>query len=135
MTTIVPFYPQQLQSAISHAERLAELLVVEEKRGGGCDLADAWLTGRSGEIERFVEASLTDWREGRRDDSRAVAALHDHLTALHDGLALHLKMSTFPCCATAATTEVLSRTVVSPEATTIQPIKSLHERLNRCRQV
>jgi hypothetical protein len=105
-----PFYPQELQGIVSHAERLAELLAEEEARGGGCDLADAWLSGRAGEVERFVEVLVAGWRAGARSGDEAADILSGYLEALHEGLALHLHITVADCCVDALAPTAVPRT-------------------------
>jgi hypothetical protein len=106
MRTFGPFYPQRLQAAVSHAERLVELLAAEERQGHRGHLGRAWLAGRAGEVERFVEALVADWRAWRRTSDTAAAALREYLDALHDGMSAQLGMLAPACCLGAsATTE------------------------------
>lgn len=131
MRTFGPFYPQALQSVVSHAERLVSLLAREEARGGGDDLADAWLAGRAGEVERFVEALVEDWRLGRRTCAAAAAALADYLHALHEGMAEYLHIRAPECCADATMPTAVPRQG-QPGASgmaLIEPLASLRQRL------
>jgi len=99
MRVFGPFYPPPLQAAVSHAERLADLVSVEERStGGGSDAAVAWLVGRSDEIERFVEQIVDDWRANRLGPQEAAAALDDYLAKLHDGLHSQLGIGAPACC-------------------------------------
>jgi hypothetical protein len=109
MRTFGSFRPQALQAAVRHAERLVGLLAREEARGGGDDLAGAWLTGRAGEVERFVEALVEDWRRGRRTSPAAAAALADYLHALHEGMRQHLRIQAPECCADATVPTAAAR--------------------------
>jgi hypothetical protein len=128
MRTFGPFYPQAFQSVISHAERLVGLLAEEEGRGGGNDMADAWLAGRAGEVERFVESLVADWREGRRSCESAADVVREYLKALHDGMAEYLHIPVPECCADAAAT-VPGPGEARPEGAVVEPLSTLHGRL------
>jgi hypothetical protein len=133
MRTFGPFYPQELQGVVSHAERLAELLAEEESRGGGSDLADAWLAGRAGEVERFVEVLVQEWRAGSRTCAAAASILQGYLEALHEGMAAHLHITVPDCCVDAlAATAVPRAPAVEPNADVAieETLAGLRERLD-----
>jgi AcrR family transcriptional regulator len=83
--------PPGLRRAVERAMRLSESILVDEQLSLLHDeWARAWLAGRSGEIERFVEEVRTAWRAGHADDATAARTLADYLDGLEDGLAKHL---------------------------------------------
>ena len=100
-----PYYPPPLQRVVDHAARLAELL-----RNGRLvhtpvdDWGTAWMTGRDGEIERFVEATLTARRRGKLDDAGATRSLAAYLASLHDGMARRLRLKRPACCSSGPAT-------------------------------
>jgi hypothetical protein len=97
-----PFYPAPLKEVVNHAERLAELL-----RTGRLvsipldDWAAAWMSGREGEIERFLEHTLTRRAHGKVDDAAAAAILAGYLASLHEGMARRLGLHRPACCSSA----------------------------------
>jgi hypothetical protein len=98
-----PFYPAPLQEVVNHAERLAELLRTGRLVSAPLDeWAAAWMSGREGEIERFVELTLK--RRARRevDDAGAAAILARYLASLHEGMAHRLGLHQPACCGGAA---------------------------------
>ncbi len=98
MTTFGPFYPTRLQELINHAERMARVLRVEECREGCNNLRDAWLAGRAGELERFVEAMAEEWHGRRRKVDSITLALSGYLEQLHDGMLANLGSRGLDCC-------------------------------------
>jgi hypothetical protein len=98
MSTFGPFYPGRLQELVDHAERIARVLKVEERREGCDDLRDAWLTGRASELEQFVEAVAGEWRGRMRALDSVTAALSSYLEELHDGMLTHLGSRGLDCC-------------------------------------
>ena len=119
MSPFGPFYPPRMQASINHAERLARVLLEEESRTCDARHVAAWLVGRAGELERFVEALVTEWRGGRRGPDATAVALDSYLATLHDGLAKRLGVTGPRCCGTDnVTTETppISRPPVRPAA-------------------
>jgi hypothetical protein len=106
-----PFYPAPLQEVVNHAERLAELLrtgrLVSARQGPVDEWALAWMSGREGEIERFVELTLTGRARGRVDDAAAAAILTGYLAFLHDGMVRSLGLHRPACCSGAGEATVL----------------------------
>ena len=100
MSPFGPFYPPRLQASVNHSERLARVLLEEEGRSFDAQHVAAWLIGRAGELERFVEASVGEWREGQRGPEGAAAALDAYLASLHEGLARRLGITGPRCCGT-----------------------------------
>ncbi len=100
MSPFGPFYPPRLQASINHAERLARVLLEEEGRTCDARHVAAWLVGRAGELERFVEALVAEWRAGRRGPDASSAALDGYLATLHEGLAKRLGVTRPRCCGT-----------------------------------
>ncbi|MGH7298579.1 MAG: hypothetical protein ACRELB_26805, partial [Polyangiaceae bacterium] len=61
-----PYYPPLLQLAMSHAERFAAVLSsVEVRQRPPGETAQAWLTGRTEEIETVIGCLVEDWKAGR----------------------------------------------------------------------
>jgi hypothetical protein len=122
-----PFYPAPLQEVVNHAERLAELLrtgrLVPAPRERLEPLepldewAMAWMSGREGEIRRFVEHTLARRASGKVDDAAAATVLAGYLASLHQGMARRLRLHRPPCCTGAgeATAIPTSRTLRSVE--------------------
>jgi hypothetical protein len=100
MSPFGPFYPPRLQASVNHAERLARVLLEEEARTSDARHVAAWLVGRAGELERFVEAIAAEWRSRRRAPEAAACALDAYLAALHEGLASRLGVTGPRCCGT-----------------------------------
>ncbi len=98
MTTFGPFYPRRLQELVNHAERMARLLAVEERRNGCGDFREAWLAGRASELERFVEAMIAEWRARKRGAASVIVVLSAYLEELHDGMLLNLGSRGLDCC-------------------------------------
>ena len=98
MSTFGPFYPRRLQELVNHAERMARVLKVEERGARRGGLRDAWIAGRAGEVERFVEVVAAEWREGRRSVASVEKAVSAYLESLHDGMVMHLGDRGFDCC-------------------------------------
>ncbi len=94
-----PFYQHapQLQRALDHAERLADVLKTTRAREDD-DSGSAWLIGRSDEMELFVEIVVGRWRFEGLDESAAAAAVRAYVEALHDGLASNFGETTPRCC-------------------------------------
>jgi AcrR family transcriptional regulator len=113
-----PFYPAPLQEVVNHAERLAELLrtgrLVSTRLD---DWAAAWMSGREGEIERFLEHTLARRASGKLDDAAAATILAGYLASLHEGMARRLGLHRPACCSGAgeATAVPTSRTLSSVE--------------------
>ena len=83
--------PPALRRAVEHAERLSDEVLLDERFSSLHDeWARAWLVGRAGEIDRFVEHVRASFREGRMDEAAAAGALYAYLDALHEGLARHI---------------------------------------------
>jgi hypothetical protein len=93
-----PFYPGRLQELVNHAERMSRLLMVEEGRGRCDGFRDAWLAGRAGELERFVESLTDDWKRRPRRFDSVVSALSAYLEELHDGMLATLGSRGLDCC-------------------------------------
>jgi hypothetical protein len=113
-----PFYPAPLQEVVNHTERLAELLRTGRLVSAPLDAwAAAWMTGREGEIRRFVEHTLARRASGQVDDAAAAAILTGYLASLHQGMARRLRLVRPPCCTGAgeATAVPTSRTASSVE--------------------
>ncbi len=61
MSVFGPKYPCPLQHVVTHGERLCELLARSESRGGARgQRGEAWLRGRSQEVEMVFEVTLFD---------------------------------------------------------------------------
>jgi hypothetical protein len=104
-----PFYPPLLQLAVSHAERLAQLVASHEAAPPRADeWARAWLTGRAGEVERFVAEATGAWRRGELAESDAAQRVDRYLATLHDGLRRLLNLTAPACCTGAAETTAVS---------------------------
>jgi hypothetical protein len=113
-----PFYPAPLQEVVNHAERLAELLRTGRLVSAPLDdWAAAWMSGREGEIERFVEHTLARRASGKVDDAAAATILAGYLASLHQGMARWLRLHRPRCCtgASEATAVPTSRTASSVE--------------------
>jgi len=116
-----PFYPAPLQEVVNHAERLAELLRTGRLVSAPLDRLDewaaAWMSGREGEIRRFVEHTLARRASGKVDDAAAATILAGYLASLHRGMARRLRLVRPPCCMGAgeATAIPTSRTASSVE--------------------
>jgi len=94
-----PFYPAPLQEVVNHAERLAELLRTGRLVAAPLDdWAAAWMIGREGEIERFLELTLTGRAHRTVDDAAATAILAGYLASLHEGMARRLGLHRPACC-------------------------------------
>jgi hypothetical protein len=94
-----PFYPAPLQQVVNHAERLAELLRTGRLVSTPLDdWGAAWMSGREGEIERFLEHTLTRWTQGKVDDATAATILAGYLASLHEGMARRLGLHRPACC-------------------------------------
>jgi len=89
-----------MQASINHAERLSRVLLEEEARTCDARHVAAWLVGRASELERFVEALVTEWRDGRRGPDATATVLDSYLAALHEGLAKRLGVTGPRCCGT-----------------------------------
>jgi hypothetical protein len=100
MSPFGPFYPPRMQASINHAERLARVLLEEELRTCDARHVAAWLVGRAGELERFAEALVAEWRAGQRGPDATAVALDSYLATLHDGLAKRLGVTGPRCCGT-----------------------------------
>jgi hypothetical protein len=106
-----PFYPPRLQASVNHAERLVRVLETEEARTTDARHVSAWLIGRAGELERFVEAVARDWRSRKRGPEAAAAVLEAYVAELHVGLGARLGVTGPVCCRTDSVT-----TELPPEA-------------------
>lgn len=94
-----PFYAAPLQEVVNHAERLAELLRSGRLVSTPIDeWAAAWMSGREGEIERFLELTLAGRAKGKVDDATAAAILAGYVASLHEGMARTLGLHRPPCC-------------------------------------
>jgi hypothetical protein len=97
-----PFYPAPLQEVVNHAERLAELLRTGRLVSAPLERLDewaaAWMTGREGEIERFLELTLARRARGAVDDAAAAAILAGYLASLHEGMSRRLGLHRPACC-------------------------------------
>jgi hypothetical protein len=96
--TFGPWYPGALQSAVSHAERVADLFASRELSATGSAGARARVLGRAAEIACFVQSVVDDWRRGRLDVAAAALAIDDYLASLHDGFVAWLGLRHRPCC-------------------------------------
>ncbi len=106
-----PFYPPRLQASVNHAERLVRVLEKEEARTTDARHVSAWLIGRAGELERFVEAVARDWRSRKRGPEAAAAVLEAYVAELHVGLAARLGVTGPVCCRTDSVTTELPEEV------------------------
>lgn len=98
-----PFYPAPLQEVVNHAERLVNLLRAGRLVSAPLDeWAAAWMSGREGEIERFLELTLSGRAQGKVDDATAAAILAGYLASLHEGMARRLGLHRAPCCGAGA---------------------------------
>ncbi len=94
-----PSHPAPLQEQVKHAEKLAELLRTGALVSGPLDdWAAAWMSGREGEIERFLELTLAGRAEGVVDDQAAAEILAGYIASLHEGMARTLGLHRPPCC-------------------------------------
>ncbi len=101
MSPFGPWYPVTLQRAVSHAERVVDLLSAQELLPARAILpasTRAWLWGRSAEVGCYVSSVVEEWRDGGRDERSAAAAIDDYLVFLHHGLAEHLGLREPRCC-------------------------------------
>ncbi|HTQ43416.1 MAG TPA: hypothetical protein VMI75_11715 [Polyangiaceae bacterium] len=107
-----PFYPAPLQEVVNHAERLAELLrtgrLVSTPLEPLDEWAAAWMSGREGEIRRFVEHTLARRESGKVDDAAAATILAGYLASLHEGMARRLGLYRPPCCSGAGEPTVVA---------------------------
>ncbi|HEY1691237.1 MAG TPA: hypothetical protein VGG39_03705 [Polyangiaceae bacterium] len=84
-------HPPGLRQALERAAKLTEAIVVDEQLSLLHDeWARAWLAGRPGEIERFVEEVLASWKAGYADAPTAMRTLADYLDAIEEGLRRHV---------------------------------------------
>jgi hypothetical protein len=90
---------------VNHAERLAELLrtgrlvwALPDQLEPLDEWAAAWLSGRDGEIERFLELTLAGRAQGTVDDVMATAILAAYMASLHEGMASRLGLHRPACC-------------------------------------
>jgi hypothetical protein len=95
-----PFYPQLLQKAVNHAERLANMLR-NLAAMGPADQGAVWITGRAEEIACFVGAVTRDWRATRLSDGRAAQGIDRYVDGLHHDLCARLGIEALPCCSAA----------------------------------
>ncbi len=101
-----PGCPEALRVAIHHAERLAAATVrahAELRRFVPAQQVEpgareAWLIGRSDEIEAFVLDVLDDWRGRAMKTHEAVHALERYLDAMHRGMATRVTFGARPPC-------------------------------------
>jgi hypothetical protein len=102
MSVFGPKYPYPMQHAVTHGERLCRLLARAESRDDACgDRAEAWLRGRSQEVELLFEVTLFDWASGRMSMAHACATLESYLGEVHAGAREHLGMGAaveLECC-------------------------------------
>lgn len=103
-----PSYPAPLEEQVKHAEKLAELLRTGALVSGPLEQRDewaaAWMSGREGEIERFLELTLAGRAQGVVDDEMAAEILAGYIASLHDGMARLLGLHRPPCCGTGEST-------------------------------
>jgi hypothetical protein len=84
-------HPAALRQAVERATKLSDAILVDEQLSLLHDeWARAWLAGRPGEIERFVEEVLASWRAGCADEPTAMRTLADYLDAIEDGFRRHV---------------------------------------------
>ncbi len=113
-----PFYPSDLQDAVNHAERLAEL-VARLRLPSHEGAATAWLVGRADEIETVVTLVAREWTSKDASESSAARTLRGYLATLHVGMALHFPRAPLSCCAadfatTALPAAAMDATLESP---------------------
>ena len=95
-----PYYPPALQLAVSHAEAFAALLEqIGVYESPSEEMARAWLTGRTEEIEMVVGHVVEDWKAGRLSEEAAEGAISSYLRAMHAGARTALGLGDVPeCC-------------------------------------
>jgi hypothetical protein len=128
-----PYYPPLLQLAVSHAERFAALLAqVEVYEHPSEEMARAWLTGRTEEIEMVVGCVVDDWKLGRLSEEAAERAVSSHLRAMHAGAQKHLALDPVPECCLGDVTATVARTASDHEVSTVavpQPTRTASDTL------
>jgi hypothetical protein len=102
MSVFGPKYPDPMQHAVTHGARLQRLLARAESRGDACgERSEAWLRGRSQEVELLFEVTLFDWASDRMSMAQACATLESYLSEVHAGAREHLGMGAdvaLECC-------------------------------------
>lgn len=107
MSTFGPFYPDLLQAAVNHAERLAaavEASLDDVLNSPAFDPeqptnAEVWLRGRSEEIEAFVRDVVSDWRIGSLSLEIAAAVLERYIETVHRGMLSNVtEGKSLACC-------------------------------------
>ena len=103
-----PNCPEALRMVVHHSERLAaaassahaDLERLFQPRAGIREpgAREAWLIGRSSEIEAFVLDVLADWRRRALTTSAAVFALEAYLEAVHEGMRARVTFGGRPSC-------------------------------------
>jgi hypothetical protein len=107
---------EPLQGVVGHADRLCELLAIQELTPPTDEWAAAWLIGRAEELAWLAQHLLGAWREGRLADARAAAMLEEHVGLLHRGLAEQLGCRAPWCCRTApAVHEAITAAITTVE--------------------
>jgi hypothetical protein len=99
MPTFGASYPQFLQEAVDHADRLAQLLKSLDPRSAR-RAASTWLVGRVDEIECLVGVLLDEWRCGSVSAAEAAQSVNAYVNALHRGLAMNFGELAPACCVT-----------------------------------
>lgn len=121
-----PFYPAPLQEVVNHAERLVELLRSGRLVSAPLDeWAAAWMSGREGEIERFLELALAGRAQGKVDDATAAAIVAGYLASLHEGMARRLGLHRAPCCAGGANVTTAPPRPADPKSRTARSVDEL----------
>jgi hypothetical protein len=115
-----PYYPPLLQLAVSHAERFAAMLAeIEVYEQPTEEMARAWLTGRTEEIEMVVGCVVEDWKAGRLPVEAAERAVSSYLRAMHAGAQRHLELDTVPECCLGDVASTIALGAADHEASTV----------------
>jgi hypothetical protein len=111
-----PKYPPRLQEVVSHAERFCQQLSRWEEAGQGESAeAQAWLVGRTGEIELVLALALSDWNDKRVSIENAAQSMSTYLLELHAAarIVFGIEDELDCCCDEAFLTEVVSGETVT----------------------
>jgi hypothetical protein len=111
-----PKYPPRLQEVVSHAERFCQEVSRWEEAGQGESAeAQAWLVGRTGEIELVLALALSDWNEKRVSIEESGQSMSTYLLELHaaSSIVFGIEGELDCCCDEAFLTEVVSGETVT----------------------
>ena len=96
-----PHYPSELQRAVNHAERLADLVATAEL----VSAEQPWALGRSEEIAGYVTLVVADWRAGTKTEAEAAGAVDSYVGELHDSMRRIFGIAQPRCCNTTSTAD------------------------------